>query len=48
LITEKCLSMLIREEVIRDQIKIFRKIYLKNHEENIVLQTSMEGSGRSI
>jgi len=29
LITEKCLSMLTREEVNRDQIKIFRKIDLK-------------------
>jgi len=27
--TEKCLSMLIREEVNRDQIKILRKIDLK-------------------
>jgi len=42
LITEKCLSMLIREEVNRDQIKIFRKIDLNNHEEIILSSEFME------
>ena len=42
LITEKCLSMLSREEVNRDQIKIFRKIDLNNHEEIILSSEFME------
>ncbi len=42
LITEKCLSMLIREEVNRDQIKTFMKIDLKNHEEIILSSEFME------
>ena len=42
LITEKCLLMLIREEVNRDQIKNFRKIDLKNHEEIILSSEFME------
>ncbi len=42
LITEKCLSMLIREEVNRDQIEIFRKMDLKNHEEIILSSEFME------
>ena len=42
LITEKCLLMLIREEVNRDQIKIFKKIDLKNHEEIILSSEFME------
>jgi len=36
------LSMLIREEVNRDQIKNFRKIDLKNHEEIILSSEFME------
>ena len=36
------LSMLIREEVNRDQIKNFRKIDLKNHEEIIFSSEFME------
>ncbi len=42
LITEKFLSMLIREEVNRDQIKIFNKIDLKDHEEIILSSEFME------
>jgi len=42
LITEKCLLMLIREENNRDQIKIFKKIDLKNHEEIILSSEFME------
>jgi hypothetical protein len=35
--------MLIREEVNRDQIKIFRKMDLKNHEDIILSSEFIEG-----